>query len=76
MMHLVDTFLLYIWLDSLAYLCAAYNLLYLSQVMSNQEAVDAIKDAKVARAAAKLLTEMALKRKSSDDISCIVLKFQ
>ncbi|CAN1288712.1 Probable protein phosphatase 2C 39 [Linum perenne] len=45
------------------------------KVMSNQEAVDAIKDVKDARAAAKRLTEEALNRRSSDDISCIVIKF-
>ncbi|CAK7327769.1 unnamed protein product [Dovyalis caffra] len=46
------------------------------KVMSNQEAVDAIKDIKDARSAAKRLTEEALNRRSSDDISCIVVKFQ
>ncbi|KAL9661240.1 hypothetical protein QQ045_026062 [Rhodiola kirilowii] len=45
-------------------------------VMSNQEAVDSIKDIKDAKAAAKHLTEEALARNSSDDISCIVIKFQ
>ncbi|CAI0441087.1 unnamed protein product [Linum tenue] len=45
------------------------------KVMSNQEAVDAIKDVKDARAAAKRLTDEALNRNSSDDISCIVIKF-
>lgn len=44
--------------------------------MSNQEAVDAIKDIKDARSAAKRLTEEALNRKSSDDISCVVVRFQ
>jgi protein phosphatase 1L len=43
--------------------------------MSNQEAVDAIKDIKDARSAAKRLTEEALNRNSSDDISCIVVRF-
>lgn len=43
--------------------------------MSNQEAVDEIKDFKDAQAAAKHLTEQAVKRKSKDDISCIVVKF-
>jgi protein phosphatase 1L len=47
----------------------------LSQVMSNQEAVDAIRDIKDARSAAKRLTEEALNRNSSDDISCIVVRF-
>ncbi|TKY66490.1 phosphatase 2C 39 [Spatholobus suberectus] len=46
------------------------------KVMSNQEAVDAIRDIKDARSAAKLLTEEARNRKSSDDISCVVVKFQ
>ncbi|XP_050217083.1 probable protein phosphatase 2C 39 [Mercurialis annua] len=46
------------------------------KVMSNQEAVDAIKTAKDARSAAKHLTEEALNRNSTDDISCIVVKFQ
>ncbi|KAK6934241.1 PPM-type phosphatase-like domain [Dillenia turbinata] len=46
------------------------------KVMSNQEAVDAIKNIKDARSAAKHLTEAALSKKSSDDISCIVLRFQ
>ncbi|KAK2355257.1 protein-serine/threonine phosphatase [Trifolium repens] len=45
------------------------------KVMSNQEAVDAIKDIKDARSAAKRLTEEALNRNSSDDISCIVVRF-
>lgn len=44
--------------------------------MSNQEAVDAIKDIKDAKAAAKHLIDEALARRSSDDISCIVIKFQ
>lgn len=46
------------------------------KVMSNQEAVDCIKDIKDARAAAKRLTEEAVNRKSSDDISVIVVKLQ
>ncbi|KAM7250120.1 hypothetical protein ACFE04_022003 [Oxalis oulophora] len=45
------------------------------KVMSNQEAADAIKDIKDARAAAKHLSEEAINRKSSDDISCIVVRF-
>ncbi|KAF5728035.1 protein phosphatase 2C 39 [Tripterygium wilfordii] len=45
------------------------------KVMSNQEAVDAIKNIKDARSAAKLLTEEALNRNSTDDISCVVVKF-
>lgn len=48
----------------------------LLQVMSNQEAVDAITDIKDARSAAKRLTEEALNRKSSDDISCVIVRFQ
>ncbi|KAH8494343.1 hypothetical protein H0E87_020923 [Populus deltoides] len=46
------------------------------KVMSNQEAVDTIKNIKDARSAAKRLTEEALNRRSSDDISCVVVKFQ
>lgn len=46
------------------------------QVMSNQEAVDCIRQIKDARSAAKHLTEEALNRKSTDDISCIVVRFQ
>ncbi|KAF1866816.1 hypothetical protein Lal_00018201 [Lupinus albus] len=46
------------------------------KVMSNQEAVDTIRDLKDARSSAKRLTEEALDRKSTDDISCIVVKFQ
>eukprot|EP00258_Populus_trichocarpa_P033535 XP_024449554.1 probable protein phosphatase 2C 39 isoform X2 [Populus trichocarpa] len=46
------------------------------KVMSNQEAVDAVKNIKDALSAAKRLTEEALNRKSSDDISCVVVKFQ
>ncbi|MFS7980493.1 putative protein-serine/threonine phosphatase [Helianthus anomalus] len=45
------------------------------KVMSNQEAVDCIKNVKDAKAAAKRLTEEALAKKSSDDISCIVVSF-
>lgn len=43
--------------------------------MSNQEAVDSIKDVRSPQAAAKQLTEEAVKRNSKDDISCIVVKF-
>ncbi|KAH0941194.1 hypothetical protein HID58_000831 [Brassica napus] len=46
-----------------------------SVVMSNQEAVDAIKSVKDPQAAAKHLIEEAISRKSKDDISCIVVKF-
>ncbi|CAL5394552.1 hypothetical protein CsSME_00019727 [Camellia sinensis var. sinensis] len=45
------------------------------KVMSNQDAVDSIKNIKDARSAAKHLTEEALSKKSRDDISCIVVKF-
>ncbi|XP_031266525.1 probable protein phosphatase 2C 39 [Pistacia vera] len=45
------------------------------KVMSNQEAADAIKNIKDARSAAKHLTEEALARNSSDDISVIVVRF-
>lgn len=45
------------------------------KVMSNQEAVDAIRHIEDPQVAAKHLTEEALKRKSKDDISCIVVKF-
>ncbi|GLU06389.1 hypothetical protein SLE2022_234290 [Rubroshorea leprosula] len=45
------------------------------KVMSNQEAVDTIKHLKDAQAAAKRLIEEAISRKSKDDISCIVVKF-
>lgn len=46
------------------------------QVMTNEEAVDCIKHIKDAKAAAKHLAEEALARRSSDDISCIVVKLQ
>ncbi|XP_057729435.1 probable protein phosphatase 2C 39 [Arachis stenosperma] len=46
------------------------------KVMTNQEAVNTIKDIKDARSSAKRLTEEALNRKSTDDISCVVVKFQ
>ncbi|XVF78560.1 hypothetical protein PTKIN_Ptkin14bG0144100 [Pterospermum kingtungense] len=45
------------------------------KVMTNQEAVDAIRSVKDAKSAAKHLTEEALKRKSTDDISIIVIRF-
>ncbi|CAK7322733.1 unnamed protein product [Dovyalis caffra] len=44
------------------------------KVMSNQEAVDSIKHIKDAHSAAKHLIEVALSRKSKDDISCIVVR--
>ncbi|XP_061355580.1 probable protein phosphatase 2C 58 [Gastrolobium bilobum] len=46
------------------------------KVMSNQEAVDSIRQIKDAQAAAKHLIEEAVSKKSKDDISCIVVKFQ
>ncbi|CAH9089138.1 unnamed protein product [Cuscuta europaea] len=46
------------------------------KVMTNQEVVDAIKKMKDAGAAATHLAEAAVARKSKDDISCIVVKFQ
>ncbi|XP_031500679.1 probable protein phosphatase 2C 39 isoform X1 [Nymphaea colorata] len=45
------------------------------KVMTNQEAVDAIRNIKDAQTAAKRLTEEAVSRKSKDDISCIVVRF-
>lgn len=44
--------------------------------MTNEEAVDCIKHIKDAKSAAKRLAEEALTRRSSDDISCIVVKLQ
>ncbi|EOA17452.1 hypothetical protein CARUB_v10005771mg [Capsella rubella] len=44
------------------------------KVLSNQEAVDAIKSIKDPHAAAKHLIEEAISKKSKDDISCIVVK--
>ncbi|RDY05382.1 putative protein phosphatase 2C 39, partial [Mucuna pruriens] len=41
------------------------------KVMSNQEAIDCIRNIKDARSSAKRLTEEAVNRKSKDDISCI-----
>ncbi|WZZ42582.1 hypothetical protein YC2023_038841 [Brassica napus] len=46
------------------------------KVMSNQEAVDSVKGIKDAKSAAKRLAEEAVARKSSDDISVVVVKFQ
>ncbi|KAI4383316.1 hypothetical protein MLD38_009168 [Melastoma candidum] len=46
------------------------------KVMSNQEAVDSIVNVKDAQAAAKHLIEEALRRKSKDDISCVVVRLQ
>lgn len=45
------------------------------KVMSNQEAVDCIRNKKDPLSAAKQLTEEAVARKSKDDISCIVVRF-
>ncbi|KAG6397804.1 hypothetical protein SASPL_139252 [Salvia splendens] len=44
-------------------------------VMSNEEAVKCIRQIKDAKSAAKRLNEEALARKSTDDISCIVVRF-
>ncbi|GMI79799.1 hypothetical protein like AT4G28400 [Hibiscus trionum] len=46
------------------------------KVMSNQEAVDAIKNIKDPQAAAMHLIEVAVSKKSKDDISCIVVRFR
>ncbi|KAJ9562843.1 hypothetical protein OSB04_008003 [Centaurea solstitialis] len=46
------------------------------KVMSNEEAVDCIKDVEDPRLAAKRVIKEALARKSRDDISCIVVRFQ
>lgn len=46
------------------------------QVISNEEAVDLIKNTKDAQSAAKTLIDNAVSRKSKDDISCIVVRFQ
>ncbi|KAL1568374.1 protein-serine/threonine phosphatase [Salvia divinorum] len=45
------------------------------KVMSNEEAVKCIRQIKDAKSAAKRLNEEALARKSTDDISCIVVRF-
>ncbi|CAI9089352.1 OLC1v1023915C1 [Oldenlandia corymbosa var. corymbosa] len=45
------------------------------KVMSNQEAIDSIKNIKDPNSAAKILVEEAVSRKSRDDISCIVVRF-
>ncbi|VVB15127.1 unnamed protein product [Arabis nemorensis] len=47
-----------------------------SKVMSNQEVVDTIKSIKDKQAAAKELIEEAISKKSKEDISCIVVRFQ
>lgn len=46
------------------------------KVMENQEAVNLIRKVKDPEAAAKILSEAALSRKSKDDISCIVVRLQ
>ncbi|KAK4342074.1 hypothetical protein RND71_037890 [Anisodus tanguticus] len=46
------------------------------KVLSNQEAADCIKNIKDARSAAKHLNEQALAKGSTDDISCVVVRFQ
>ncbi|KAL4554318.1 hypothetical protein LXL04_039538 [Taraxacum kok-saghyz] len=46
------------------------------KVMSNQEAVDCVKDVEEPRSAAKKIIKEAVARKSRDDISCIVVRFQ
>lgn len=60
--------------DNVEFLILASDGLW--KVMTNQEAVDAIKHIKDAQSAAKHLTEAAITRKSKDDISCIVVRFQ
>lgn len=47
-----------------------------TKIVSNQEAVEAIRLMKDAQTAAKHLTDEAVSRKSKDDISCIVVMFQ
>uniref|UniRef100_A0A1J3HPN6 protein-serine/threonine phosphatase n=1 Tax=Noccaea caerulescens TaxID=107243 RepID=A0A1J3HPN6_NOCCA len=47
-----------------------------SKVMSNQEAVDVAKKLRDPKEAAKKVIGEALKRNSSDDISCIVVRFR
>lgn len=46
------------------------------KVMSNQEAVDCVKDTEDPRSAAKKIIKEAVEKKSRDDISCIVVRFQ
>uniref|UniRef100_A0A0C9RMK6 protein-serine/threonine phosphatase n=1 Tax=Wollemia nobilis TaxID=56998 RepID=A0A0C9RMK6_9CONI len=46
------------------------------KVMKNQEAVDLVRKIRDPQVAAKCLTETAVSRKSKDDISCIVVRFQ
>lgn len=47
-----------------------------TKIVSNQEAVEAIRLMKDAQTAVKHLTDEAVSRKSKDDISCIVVMFQ
>jgi len=49
--------------------------LYLSQVMTNQEACDCIKNVDGAQKASKKLVKEAKSLGSYDDISCIVIMF-
>ncbi|XP_022989283.1 probable protein phosphatase 2C 58 [Cucurbita maxima] len=46
------------------------------KVMTNKEAVESIRHIKDANVAAKRLIDEAVSRKSKDDISCIVVRFQ
>ncbi|KAG6544609.1 hypothetical protein Mapa_014031 [Marchantia paleacea] len=46
------------------------------KVMKNQEATDHVRRVRDPQIAAKMLTDEALVRKSKDDISCIVVRFQ
>ncbi|PKA45624.1 putative protein phosphatase 2C 62 [Apostasia shenzhenica] len=46
------------------------------KVMTNEEVIDAVRDIKDPQTAAKHLTEEARNRKSKDDISCIVVRFE
>lgn len=50
-------------------------LAHLSQVMTNQEACDCIKNGDGAQKAAKKLVKEAISLGSCDDISCIVIMF-
>lgn len=43
--------------------------------MSNQEAVDIVKNIRDPQKAAKQLVQEALNRDSKDDISCIIVRF-
>lgn len=44
--------------------------------MTNQEAVESIRHIKDANVAAKRLIDEAVSRRSTDDISCIVVRFR